>query len=170
MTDIPFGCLLLASLFFVLKEQWFSATICAALAGGVRVEGWVLIPLLPIPNSFVNDAFPGGPFPSSFRASRLACHQPAGSRRLVSAFFAERAVYHARYLEFHPSRQGFILKDVVGDIDYLLLGANGAVFLASAIAAFLIIVGVRGLDGWSGLSLSRPRSSFPLSDSWCSLM
>jgi uncharacterized membrane protein len=36
MTDIPFGCLLLASLFFVLEEKWMAAFICAALAGGVR--------------------------------------------------------------------------------------------------------------------------------------
>ena len=48
MTDVPFGCLTLASLWFLLKDRWWAAAIFAALAGAVRVEAWALIPLLPL--------------------------------------------------------------------------------------------------------------------------
>lgn len=140
MTDVPFGCLLLASLYFVLKEQWLGATICAALAGGVRVEAWALIPLLPI-LQFVRER-------RISWWSLLILLLPPLAWLLISrlargdwfAFFIERAVYHAHYIEFHPSRRGFAVNDVIGDIDYFLLGANRAVLLASVIAVFLVVV------------------------------
>ena len=131
MTDVPFGCLLLASLFFVVKEQWLGATICAVLAGGVRVEAWVLIPLLPILQFIRQRRISWWSLPILLVAPLAWLVISRMARGDWFAFFAERAVYHARYIEFHPSRRGFALKDVVGDIDYLLLGANGAVFLGA---------------------------------------
>ena len=139
MTDVPFGCLLLASLWYVLKDQWISAVICAALAGGVRVEAWALIPLLPV-LQFIRQRRVSW-------ISFLLVLPPLGwllvsqmARGDWLAFFAERAVYHAHYIEFHPSRAGFALTDVRSDVDYLLLGANRAVFAASLIATLLMIV------------------------------
>ncbi len=135
MTDVPFGCLTLASLWFLLRDRWLAAALCTALAGGVRIEAWALIPLLPLlqwirqrrvsPLACVILVFP--PLAWLF-VSRMA-------RGNWFAFFLERAIYHAHYLDFHPSRRGFTLADVSGDFEYLLLGANKIVVLASLVAA-----------------------------------
>ncbi len=140
MTDVPFGCLALASLWFLLEDRWWAAAIFAALAGAVRVEAWALIPLLPL-LQFIRQR----------RVSPLLCLiliSPLLGWLLISrmargdwfAFFAERALYHAHYIDFHPSRRGFAVADVRGDIDYLLLGANQVVFIASMVGAVLVFV------------------------------
>src|SRR5437660_1995453 len=41
MTDVPHAFLLLASLYFCLKERWVFAAIFAALAGLTRMESWM---------------------------------------------------------------------------------------------------------------------------------
>ena len=140
MTDVPFGCLILASLWFLLKDRWWAATVCAALAGAVRVEAWALIPLLPVLQFMRQRRI-------SLPGCALLVFPPLGwllisrmARGDWFAFFAERAQYHARYLDFHPSRRGFALADVQGDVNYLLMGANRMVFLVSAIAALLLLI------------------------------
>jgi hypothetical protein len=55
------------------------------------------------------------------------------------AFFHDRVLYHAHYLEFHPSRHGFTFADVRGDIDYLMLGANGLVLFAGVLSGLLLL-------------------------------
>ncbi len=140
MTDVPFACLTLASLWFLLKDRWLGAALCAALAGCVRVEAWALIPLLPF-LQFIRQR----------RVSSLVCalllFPPLGwlvigqlAQHDWFAFFTQRVLYHAHYMDFHPSRRGFTLSDVQGDIDYLLLGGNRVVFLASLGAALVLLV------------------------------
>src|SRR5207237_5170531 len=52
-------------------------------------------------------------------------------------FFAKRAHYQAEYLDFYPTRHGFLLADIWQDFDYLLLGANRGIVLASVVAGGL---------------------------------
>lgn len=47
MTDVPHAFLVLASLYLVLESRWISAASLAALAGLTRVDGWMLIALIP---------------------------------------------------------------------------------------------------------------------------
>jgi hypothetical protein len=140
MTDVPFGCLTLASLWFLLGDRWFLATVCVALAGAVRVEAWVLIPLLPILQ-----------YLRQRRISLVSCTilvlAPVGWLYVGQvahgdwfAFFKDRVLYHAHYIEFHPSRSGFTQADVRGDIEYLMLGANWLVFVAGALAGLFVLV------------------------------
>lgn len=140
MTDVPFGCLALGSLWFLLRDRWFLAAVCLAVAGAIRVEAWALIPLLPILQ-----------FLRQRRISLGSCvllvlppigwlHVSQVARGDWLAFFKDRVLYHAHYLEFHPSRNGFSPADVRGDIDYLMLGANWLVFLASALAGLLVLM------------------------------
>jgi hypothetical protein len=140
MTDVPFGFLTLASLWFLLEDRWLAAAFCAALAGSVRVEAWALIPLLPC-LQFIRQR----------RVSFLVCAVlifPPLAWLVVSqmargdwfAFFTDRVLYHAHYMDFHPSRRGFAMTDVRGDIEYLLLGANRVVFFASVVSGVLLLV------------------------------
>ena len=48
MTDVPHACLVLASLWFLLRDRWLAAAVFAAIAEGVRIESWSLIVLLPM--------------------------------------------------------------------------------------------------------------------------
>jgi len=139
MTDVPFGFLVLCSLWFVLQDGWIGAAIFAALAGCVRVEAWALIPLLPLLQWFRQRRI-------SPVALALLLLPPLGwlaiswfARGDPFAFFAERARYHAHYLDFHPSRRGFALSDISLDVDYLLLGLNKIVFVASLFAGAILI-------------------------------
>jgi hypothetical protein len=139
MTDVPFGCLILASLWFALNDRWVSAAIFAALAGGVRIEAWALIPLLPIAQ-----------FCREKRVSLLACvlllvspivwflicYAATGD---FFAYFARRAAYQTDYLAFHPTRAGFVRDDVWRDVNYFLLGANPLVGVAVVVTLGVLV-------------------------------
>jgi hypothetical protein len=140
MTDVPFGCLVLASLWFLLGDRWFLAAVCVAVAGAIRVEAWALIALLPTLQylrqrkvSLVSCAILVLPILGWLYVSHVA-------RGDWLAFFKDRVLYHERYIEFHPSRSGFSPADIRGDIEYLMLGANWLVFLAGAVAGLLVLV------------------------------
>jgi Dolichyl-phosphate-mannose-protein mannosyltransferase len=47
MTDVPHAFFVLASLYFVLSENWIVAALFAALAGLTRVESWMFLALIP---------------------------------------------------------------------------------------------------------------------------
>jgi len=150
MTDVPFGCLLLLSLLFVLRNQWTAAMIVAAVAGGVRVEAWSLIPLLPL-LQFIKEK----------RISvigTLVLVAPPLLWLLVShsargdwfAFFKDRVVYHEHYMDFYPSRRGFAFADVRGDLDLLMFGANRILFVVCLTAGLVALfkAGWRRQDSW----------------------
>lgn len=140
MTDVPYGCLILASLWFVLQRRWIVAAIFGAAAGCVRMEPWALILLLPLLQflyerriSFIVLALLLFPPLAWLAISKLATGD-------AFAYFADRARYHVSYLEFFPSRQGFTWADIRQDADYLLLAANRVVVLAIIVAAILSIL------------------------------
>jgi hypothetical protein len=139
MTDVPYGCLVLASLWFVLQRRWIVAAAFAAAAECVRLEPWALIVLLPLIQflyerriSFVALILLLLPPLAWLAVSHLATGD-------AFAYFAERARYHASYLDFHPTRHGFAWPDIAQDFDYLLLAANRVVALAVIAAATLSI-------------------------------
>jgi hypothetical protein len=139
MTDIPFACLVLASLWFALQRRWIGAAIFAATAEGVRIEAWALILLLPLlqlaQERRVLPLLIGILFLPSLSwvvIGYLATGDPF-------AFFAERARYNASYLDFHPTRRGFASNDISRDVVYFLLGANRTVFLAGIAASGVLI-------------------------------
>jgi hypothetical protein len=150
MTDVPFGCLLLASLLFVLRNQWTAAMIVAAVAGGVRVEAWTLIPLLPL-LQFIKEKRISVIGVMVLVAPPLlwlvVSHSARGD---WFAFFKDRVVYHEHYMDFYPSRRGFALADVRNDVDLLMFGANRIVFVAGLIAGLFLLfkAGWRRKDFW----------------------
>jgi hypothetical protein len=151
MTDVPFACLVLASLWFVLQRRWVIAAIFAALAEGVRVEAWTLIVVLPFLQlvyerriSLLGLAILLLPPFAWLGLSQFATGDPF-------AFFAKRARYQASYLDFYPTRKGFASADIRQDAGYFLLGANHGVVLASITAL-----------GWSILRAARRHRGLPL--------
>ncbi len=139
MTDVPGGCLVLASLWFVLQRRWVVAAIFAAVAELMRMEPWALIVLLPLLQLLYERRV-------SLLALGLLVFPPLAWLAIshlatgdAFAYFADRARYHASYLDFYPTRHGFVWSDISQDIDYLLLAANRVVALAIIAAAILVI-------------------------------
>ena len=139
MTDVPEGCLILASLWFVTQRRWVLAAIFGALAEGVRVEPWVLVIVLPLLQlayerriSMLSLAILLFPPLVWLGLGQLATGDPL-------AFLAKRARYQASYMDFYLTRHGFTFADVRQDIEYFLLGANRGVVLAGIAAGVLSI-------------------------------
>jgi hypothetical protein len=150
MTDVPFGCLLLASLLFVLRNQWTAAMVVAAIAGGVRVEAWPLIPLLPL-LQFIKEKRVSVIGVIVLVAPPLLWLVVSQSARGDwFAFFKDRVVYQKHYMDFYPSRRGFALADVRRDLDLLTFGANRILFIAGLIAGLFLLfkAGWRRKDFW----------------------
>ena len=139
MTDVPHACLVLASLWFLLQERWLGAAVFAAIAEGVRIESWSLIVLLPM-LQFIRQRRVSPLLVAILLLPPLAwfliSHFATGD---VFAYFAERARYHANYLDFYPTRRGFAWADLDRDADFFLLGANRVVFLGLLFASGLLV-------------------------------
>jgi len=140
MTDVPAGCLILASLWFVLQKRWLWAAIFGALAEGVRMESWALVIVLPALQlvyerriSMLCLAILLFPLLAWLGVCQLATGDPL-------AYFAKRARYQASYMDFYPTRNGFTFCDVRQDLGYFLLGANRGVVLAGITAGIWSIL------------------------------
>jgi hypothetical protein len=150
MTDVPFGCLLLMSLLFVLWNQWTAAMIVAAIAGAVRVEAWTLIPLLPLLQVIKEKRISVIGVMVLVAPPLLWLLVSHSARGDWFAFFKDRVVYQKHYMDFYPSRRGFGMADVKGDVNLLMVGANRIVFVAGLIAGLFVLLkaGWRRKDLW----------------------
>jgi len=139
MTDVPHATVVLVSVWFAVRRRWLGAALFAALAETIRVESWALIVALPflqwlqqrrvsLPVYLIMLLPPLGWFALAF----VATGSPL-------AYFAERAHYHAEYIEFHPVRVGFQPAAIIKDVKFLLLGADKTVFAGAVIAAAMTI-------------------------------
>ncbi|MEP6602736.1 MAG: hypothetical protein ABJB69_02185 [Spartobacteria bacterium] len=140
MTDVPFGCLLLASVWFALRQRWIAAAVIGAIAEGVRLEAWTLVLVLPLLQLVSERKIPLVTLSILLLPPLLWLGISYAATGDAFAYFAKRELYQARYLDFYPSRHGFVLSDIRQDFDYLLLGANPVVALAIVVAGGLSIL------------------------------
>jgi hypothetical protein len=151
MTDVPGGCFILASLCFVLQKRWTVAAILAALAASIRLEGWVLVVVIPFVQliyerriSILALFILFVPVIAWLSVSQLATDDPL-------AFFVKRGRYQETYMQFYPTRQGFTFNDVRRDLEYFCLGANRGILLGAIAAGVLSIS--QAVNGHKGLRL-----------------
>ena len=64
------------------------------------------------------------------------CHLATGN---PFAIFEQRQFYIQSYLDFIPSRRGFVSEDIKRDLDYYSLGANAVIQFAALVAGASII-------------------------------
>jgi len=139
LTDVPHAFFVLASLYFVFGERWMLAAIFAALAGLTRVEGWMLIALIPLIQfwkerrvSIVAVAIMIVPplfwFHVSWKATGnwLAC-------------FKARQQYHDWLLAQNPALAHFSMAALLKDVALMLSGADVAVLFGVFAAVWLVI-------------------------------
>jgi hypothetical protein len=140
MTDVPNICLVLASLWFALGRRWVMAAAFAALAESVRIEAWSLVVTVPL-LQYVYERRISPAVLALVLIPPLAWlgigYSATGN---PLAYFADRARYHAAYMEFHPTRRGFVFDDISSDLTHFLLGAGKAVFVGSIAAAAIALI------------------------------
>ena len=141
MTDVPHACVVLVSLWFASRRNWLGAALFAAISESIRIESWALIAALPllqwlqerrvsIPAFLVLLVPPLAWFTLAF----IATGSPL-------AYFAERARYHAEYIQFHPHRVGLQWSPLMKDVGYLLLGAGKIISAGAMFVAVTVLIG-----------------------------
>jgi hypothetical protein len=70
MTDVPHAFLILLCVYCCIKERWLLAAILALAAGLMRIESWILIPIIPLAQAFRHSPHATMSLPS--RGRRLA--------------------------------------------------------------------------------------------------
>ena len=139
MTDVPHAFFVLASLYFVLQRGWVLAAIFAALAGLTRVEGWMLIALIPaiqflkerrisITALFILIIPPLFWFYISWKATGnwLQC-------------FETRQSYHDWLLAMNPALAHFSLSSVLRDSAILIISTDIAVLISAFVAGWIVL-------------------------------
>jgi hypothetical protein len=105
-----------------------------AVAEGIRIEAWIFVFVLPLlqlayerrVSLFVLLILILPPL-CTIGICQLATGNPF-------AIFERRQFYIQSYLDFIPSRRGFISEDVKRDLDYYSLGANAVIQFAALVA------------------------------------
>jgi hypothetical protein len=67
MTDVPHAFLILLCVYCCIKERWILAAILALAAGLMRIESWILIPIVPMAQAFRHSSHPTMSSPSRGR-------------------------------------------------------------------------------------------------------
>jgi hypothetical protein len=146
MTEVPYGLLVVGSLFFTIEDRMLLAAIFAMLAGLMRVEAWMLVVLIPAlqllsgrkssPASYIVLAL--GPL-ICFYIYWAATGNPFD-------YFHSRADYIRQLLVDQPELRNFTVSRIAGDAGRLLYSVNPLVLIGSVAAAWLMVVGRRRND------------------------
>jgi hypothetical protein len=139
LTDVPHAFFILAALYFVLNRRWLVAAIFAALAGLTRVEGWMLIALIPALQFWKERRVSV--------AALLIMLVPPLFWFWVSwkaagdwlATFKVRQQYHDWLLQQNPALQHFTLPGIMKDSAMFLSGVDVAVLIAVFVAGWLVL-------------------------------
>ena len=139
MTDVPHACFILASLHAALRRHWIAAAVWMAIAEGIRIEAWAFVLVLPL----LQFAYERRVSPLVLLILILPPLCSIGICQLATgnpfAIFEQRQFYIQSYLDFVPSRRGFISDDIKRDLDYYSLGANAVIQFAALIVGASII-------------------------------
>jgi len=139
LTDVPNAFLVASSMLFVLKQRWLLAAGCIALACLMRVESWLIIPLLPglqyllqrklsKPALFIALVGPAFWLFVSWAATGNAFEY----FEVRSTYVAEAVAAHVRLNSFSAFRLGV-------DLLALMFSTGPAVILSCFLAAWLVI-------------------------------
>ena len=139
MTDVPHAFLLLASLYFCLKQRWVLAATFAALAGLTRMESWMFIPLIPAIQFFRERRI-------SLAAVAILAIPPIfwfyiswkATGNWLACFVARRE-YHDWLFAANPTLAHFSLPHILSDGATLLVSADIAVLIAAFVAGWFVI-------------------------------
>ena len=138
LTDVPHAFLVASSLFFVLKERWILAASCVAVGCLMRIDSWLIIPLLPALQFLVQRKV-------SITASFIALFSPffwlyvcwAATGNALE-YFKVRNDYISEVLAGGDSFNSFSASRVGANLLAVLYSTGPAVMIACFLAAWLV--------------------------------
>ena len=147
LTDVPNAFLVASSMLFVLKQRWLLAASCIALACLVRVESWLIIPLVPGLQYLLQRKF-------SKPALFIALVGPAfwlyvswAATGNAFEYFEVRSTYVSEAVAAHVRLKSFSAFRLVVDLLALMFSTGPAVLIACLLAAWLVIKRASRLHG-----------------------
>jgi dolichyl-phosphate-mannose-protein mannosyltransferase len=145
VTDVPHAFFVLGSLYFVIEKRWILAASFAAVAGLMRVEGWMLVGLLPILQLFVERRL-------SLRACGILCIAPLlwlyiswDATGNALEYFDTRKRYIAGLLANYSYLANLTLDRIEWDIGRLIYSANIMVMIGGFAGGGLAVKRLIGL-------------------------
>ena len=139
MTEAPFAFLILTSLYMAANDRWAAAAVAATAAGFIRVDAWILIPIIPALE-----------YAARRRISLAACFTLAAAPIICLyiywaatgdpfQYFHARAAYVRDTIAAQPELAQFSVLRIATDARRFFYSANPAIVIACFIAVYIAI-------------------------------
>jgi hypothetical protein len=139
LTEVPHAVIVMSSLYAAITRRWTAATVCAAIAGFMRVESWMLIALLPALELLAGRRVSirlGGLLLLAPLLWLAICGAATGD---FLAYFHERSRYVNDIVAAYPHLQAMSLTRLWQNAYSLIHSANPGVLLGCFVGSGLII-------------------------------
>ncbi|MGH9427966.1 MAG: hypothetical protein ACRD2L_16905, partial [Terriglobia bacterium] len=143
MTDVPHAFLVIASLYFVLKQRWILAASCIAIGCLMRIESWPIVLLLPALQFLHQRRISLTALCISLFAPLIWLYICWAATGNPLEYFKVRSEYMSEALAGDPTLNYFSAARIANNVRALLYSAGPAVIIACLIAAWLIIKRIR---------------------------
>lgn len=139
LTDIPHAFLVMASLYFAIKNRWVLAATLVAMGGLMRPEAWLFIALLPALQWFLHRRVSLVAFFIALSAPVVWIYISWAATGNLLEYFKVRNEYVWGLIAEDAHLDYFSLSHVFVNLRTLFYAAGPAVILACLIAAWLLI-------------------------------
>ena len=139
MSDVPHACLLLGSLYFVIRDRWVLAASLVAMGGLMRAESWLLIAVLPALQFFLHRRVSVVAFLVALSAPLLWIYISWSATGNALEYFNVRYDYIQELLSENPGLAYFSLSHVLTDLRTLFYSGGPAVMIACFILGPLLV-------------------------------
>jgi hypothetical protein len=135
MTDVPFCFFVLASVLLSIVDRQVLAAACATVAGLMRVEAWMLIPLIPALQLVARRKVSVWAMAILMLAPILCLWIYKSATGNPFDYFAVRSLYVKDLLVSEPHLQVFTFSRIAGDLGRLLYAVNPMELVAAVVAS-----------------------------------
>lgn len=156
MSDVPHACLLIGSLYFVIKDRWVIAASLVAAGGLMRPESWVFIAVLPALQWLLRRRVSVTAFLVALSAPVVWIYISWAATGDPLEYFKVRSAYVRELVAGDPGLASFSTLHVFANLKTLLYSAGPAVMIAAVIAAWLLARRVGRQSGASASGSSSP--------------
>jgi len=139
MSDVPYAFLVMASLYFAIKDRWMVAASFVAAGGLMRPEAWLFIGLLPALQWFLHRRLSLATFLIVLSAPMVWMYISWAATGHPLEYFNVRSNYIRELLAEDPGLSDFSPSHVAANLKTLMYSAGPAVLVAALIAAWFLV-------------------------------
>lgn len=139
LTDVPHALLVAGSMYFVVKERWILAASCIALGCFVRIESWLIIPLLPALQFLLQRKVSIAPLLIALLSPVVWLYVCWAATGNALEYFKVRGDYISEMLAGDPSLNSFSVSRIAANLLPVVFSTGPAVLIACSLAAWLAV-------------------------------